>query len=96
MIWTTGFKWFLLHDCASVFAFPLTFLFNLSLASNTFPDTLKYPKIIPVYKNEPHTDIENYRPIIITNNFSKIFEIVLYVPTFARVNYRLIECQHGG
>ena len=74
---------FILHDCASVFTTPLTFLFNLAIKLNTFPDVLKCSKIIPIYKKGDRNNIENYRPVTIINNFSKAFEILLYDPTFS-------------
>lgn len=73
---------FMLHDCACVFAIPLTNLFNLSLRSHIFPNVLKDSKIIPVHKKGDKNTIENFRPITIINNFSKTFEILLYEPTF--------------
>lgn len=78
-----------------VFSSPLTFLFNLSLKANIFPDILKCAKVIPVYKKGEQNNIENYRPITIINNFSKVFEILLYEPTFLNIKSRIIEQQHG-
>lgn len=86
---------FLLHDCACVFSFPLTILFNLALKNNTFPDVLKNSKIIPVFKKGDRSIVENYRPITIINNFSKAFEILLYDPIFYFIKNKITQYQHG-
>lgn len=86
---------FLLRDCACIFAFPLASLFNLSLNSGIFPEVWKYSKIIPVFKKGDKSNIENFRPITIINNFSKVFELTLYEPTFIYMRNRITEYQHG-
>ena len=48
--------------------------FNNSLSSSIFPTGLKYADIIPVFKKDDKTNKENYRPISILPNLSKIYE----------------------
>ena len=43
-----------------------------------FPNGLKQPDIKPIYKNESRNEKENYRPVSILPNLSKIFESCLY------------------
>jgi hypothetical protein len=69
---------FLVKDCKTIFIQPLLTIFNASLRQSTFPSLWKISKIIPVFKNGDRSIIDNYRPISILSNFSKIFEIVLY------------------
>ena len=38
-------------------------LFNLSIATNTFPDHFKVGKVAPVFKSGDKEDLNNYRPI---------------------------------
>lgn len=90
-----GIPSFLVRDCANIFAKPLCILFNISLKSNTFPDLWKCSKIIPVYKKDSRTDITNYRPITIINNFSKAFELALYQEFYVHVNEQICANQHG-
>ena len=90
-----GIPSFLIKDCASVLAKPLLILFNLALNSNTFPELWKNSKIIPVFKKDNRTDIKNYRPITIINNFSKAFEFALYEELHIHIDAQICSNQHG-
>ncbi|XP_065663007.1 uncharacterized protein LOC136085613 [Hydra vulgaris] len=57
---------------------PLFYIVKLSLGQGIFPDVLKLAKVIPVYKNNDHANVSNYRPISLLSVFSKIFECVIY------------------
>ena len=39
----------------------------------TFPTGMKYTKVTPSHKKDDKTDKENYRPISILPNLSKVF-----------------------
>lgn len=52
----------------------LTYLYNLCIYNNTFPNTLKESKIIPIPKTKERSDINNYRPISLLSVFSKPLE----------------------
>lgn len=85
----------ILKDCASIFTAPLTYLFNLSLNKGKFPDVWKQSNICPVFKKGDRSNIENYRPIALLCNFSKVFESVLYTYIFNHVKSQISTCQHG-
>jgi hypothetical protein len=55
----------------------LTHVINKTLSMGTFPSSLKYAQINPVFKDGEMTNIKNYRPISLLT-FSKIFEKVIY------------------
>ena len=57
---------------------PLTHIFNLSLSSGIFPNSLKIAKIVPIHKKDDPSLIENYRPISILPAISKILEKIAY------------------
>ena len=53
---------------------PLTYIYNKSLSTGTFPERLKYALIRPVYKKGDKHLVTNYRPISLLTSFSKMFE----------------------
>ena len=52
--------------------------FNDSLSCSTFPTCIKYAEVTPIHKNDDKTDKENYRPINILFNLSKVYERLMY------------------
>ena len=67
------------------------------LATGTFPETIKYSEIKPIFKKGDKTQFENYRPISILPIFSKIFEKVLYKRLYNHLinNNILVPEQYG-
>ena len=51
---------------------------NNSLFSSIFPSEFKKADIIPIFKNKDHSNKENYRPISILPNLSKVYERCIY------------------
>jgi hypothetical protein len=86
---------FLVKDCKTIFIQPLLTIFNASLRQSKFPFLWKISKIIPVFKNGDRSIIDNYRPISILSNFSKIFEIVLYSYIYPYITNFISPQQHG-
>ena len=41
----------------------ITYLIDLSISTNIFPEELKYAKVKPLFKKGDKTEVENYRPI---------------------------------
>jgi len=56
---------------------PLVYIYNLSIKQNTFPDKLKLAVVKPLFKSGDKAFINNYRPITMLGNFSKIFEKII-------------------
>ena len=53
-------------------------IFNLSLFTGKFPDSLKVAKVIPVFKSGSKLDPINYRPISLLPLFSKLLEKIMH------------------
>ena len=53
---------------------PLTTIFNMSFESGIFPNSMKISKIIPIFKSGSKVEFNNYRPISLLCQFSKILE----------------------
>ena len=56
----------------------LAALINESLEKGIFPDKLKCAKVIPIYKKNENTLINNYRPVSILPSISKVYEKVIH------------------
>jgi len=87
----------LLKDTINVIAKPLTYIINLSLRSGTMPNCWKKARVVPIHKNGPTTDVENYRPISILPAVSKIIEKAVHeqFSTFIEENDLLSKSQFG-
>ncbi|XP_030765285.1 uncharacterized protein LOC115889440 [Sitophilus oryzae] len=86
---------FLIRDCASVLAEPLTFIFNVAIKTATFPECWKTSKICPIFKSENTNNIEDYRFIAIISNFAKKFEMCIFEKLFYQVKRLIVDEQHG-
>ena len=57
---------------------PISLIANLSFETNTFPETLKQANITPILKKDNHTLCNNYQPISLLSNISKIIERLVH------------------
>ena len=56
----------------------LVIVFNKSMKTGVFPDSLKIAKVIPIYKDDEADLPKNYRPISFLSIFDKLLEKVVY------------------
>ncbi|MBF2463455.1 reverse transcriptase family protein [Listeria welshimeri] len=68
----------------------LAFIFNTCVDSGSFPDLMKYSKLIPLFKSGNKSDPSNYRPISILPSLSKIFEKIILCQLLAHFNFNKI------
>ena len=61
-----------------MFATYITEKFNSMIENSVFPDSLKQADIKLVYENHSRSEKENYRPVSILPNLSKIYECCMY------------------
>jgi hypothetical protein len=76
--WIDGIPYFIIKGCSDIFAPLLTYIFNLSLTNATFPSLWKQTAVVPVFEKGNISIVSNYRPISILNNFSKMFDFIVY------------------
>jgi hypothetical protein len=60
-----------------------------------FPAKWKESRLCPIFKNGDKSDITNYRPIAIINNFAKIFEFILFERIYHHISSNISVNQHG-
>jgi len=58
---------------------PLLHIFNTSLSTGAVPDKFKIAKVVPIFKSGNANDMNNYRPISLICNFSKLLEKIVYI-----------------
>ena len=63
-----------LKECARNLAGPLAKLFRYSFCRGHFPAAWKLATVVPVHKKNLHSNPENYRPISLLCNISKVME----------------------
>lgn len=88
----------LILNSTKVLAKPLLNIINSSISTNTFPDSLKTSKIVPILKNSKDPSIpENYRPVNMLPPISKIIEkVIMYQLTEHIEKNNLIPGNHNG
>jgi hypothetical protein len=87
----------IINDNINKLSIIFTYLFNLMVESQVFPDYWKTAKVIPVFKNGNTQSVENYRPISTLSNVSNVFERILsqQILNFLNNNNILSKNQHG-
>lgn len=67
-----------LKKVAEEISAPLTHIINLCFEKGIFPKELKISEVRPIYKKGDKSLPQNYRPIAILSNISKIFEKIIH------------------
>ena len=62
---------------------PLHHVISSSLRAGVVPSQLKIAKIVPIFKSGNMAAMDNYRPIALLNNFSKIIEKVVCIRLYS-------------
>ena len=87
----------LIKECSDQIASSLCNIFNRSIASGIFPEEWKCSKVIPLFKKEERSDLNNYRPISVTPIVAKVFERMIYNQLHGYLTQNdLISCHQCG
>jgi hypothetical protein len=89
------FSSFLIRECVEAFVSPLVVIFNLCLKTNAFPAIWKTARVVSVFKKGDRSCIENYRPVSICSNFSKVFEFIISDTLSFHFKSYISGSQHG-
>ena len=76
---------------------PIAILVNMSLEQGIVPDAMKLAKVIPIHKSKSKELFNNYRPISLLSNMSKVLEKVVHnrLYSFLIKNSILYDKQYG-
>ena len=69
--------------------------FNQCLSEGSFPNVLKIAEVHPIFKKDSRTNKENYRPVSILSNISKIYERCMYEQIYEYFDQILSKFQCG-
>ena len=73
----------------------LLLVFQAALNKGYFPTYWKVSEVMLIYKDENRAQNENYRPISLLCNVSKVFEKLIFNEVYEIVNPVLDNSQHG-
>ena len=54
-------------------------MINVSFNKGIFPDFLKVANVVPIHKKGEKLDPNNYRPISLLSNISKLYEKAMHI-----------------
>ncbi len=86
-----------LKKCSNTIINHLKHIINLSFQMGVFPSQCKIAKVVPIFKSGDPRNPNNYRPIALLCNFSKVIEKVMCsrLTNFLECNNLITECQFG-
>lgn len=87
----------ILKEIIDIISCPLTYIYNLCIEKEIWPEALKNAEIIPIHKAEEKHLQDNYRPISLISNLAKIFEKLIHkrMMDFFDKNKLLSKRQYG-
>ena len=77
--------------------YPLCYIFNLSILSQSVPDFWKEALVVPIHKKGLKNSPMNYRPVSMTSVFGRVEEKIIHTKTMTHLTHNELLCsnQHG-
>lgn len=87
-----------LRECAPFISSSLSYIFNLSVSTATFPDSWKQATVVPIYKRKGSArTLTNYRPVSLLPAVAKLLDSILSKRLLSYlVKSNLISCKQFG
>ena len=87
----------ILKACRDIISLHLSQIFNISLTTKCYPDSLKCAKVAPVFKGGDKDNLDNYRPMSVLPAVARVFEKLIYkqMIKYFESNDLLIKKQWG-
>ena len=87
----------LLKSIENIIVKSLTLITNQCIETGVFPNKLKIAKVVPLYKKDDGTLIENYRPVSILPAISKVIEKIMFrqIYEYFTINNLFHKSQYG-
>ncbi len=89
-----GVSLFFIKKVINSLANPLAHVFTCSLKLGHVPIQLKIAKVIPIFKSGDRQSMDNYRPISLLSNFSKILEKIVAIRLIKFLDVHKILSDH--
>ncbi|CAH2089361.1 unnamed protein product [Euphydryas editha] len=90
-----GIPSFIFKDCRFALEEPLLHVFNVCLASTTFPDRWKLTRVVSVPKRLGGPEPGDYRPVALLCTPAKVFDSAIQHSLHEQVRPQLSDAQHG-
>ena len=92
-----GVSMLLIKNCIWSIATPLAFIFNKSFETGIIPSQFKISKVVPIFKSGDPRLADNYCPISLISNISKILEKIMGIrlTAFLENNSLITSSQFG-
>ena len=76
---------------------PLAMLFARSMETGEIPSDLRAANVTPIHKKGSRSKVENYRPVSLTSQISKLMESLIRdaIEKHLENNFLIRESQHG-
>ena len=72
----------------------ISHIYNNCIEKGTYPNKLKFSRVVPVFKSGSRTEVSNYRPISTLLSVNKIFEKLTYNRIIAFVDRYSLICDN--